>query len=88
MPRKGLDYLIKAFSLLEKETNSALLIVGEGPFRKECEDLIKELGIKNVFFIGGVDDILKASYYRVCDVFVLPAIFLNSLRKKTWLLWL
>ena len=39
----------------------------------------RELGIKNVFFIGGVDDISKASYYRVCDVFVLPAIFLNSL---------
>ena len=80
VPHKGLDYLIKAFSLLEKKTNVALLIVGEGPFRKECEDLIKELGIKNVFFMGGVfDDILKASYYKVCDVFVLPAVFLNSL---------
>jgi len=76
VPHKGLDYLIKAFSLLEKETNVALLIVGEGPFRKECENLIKELGIKNVFFMDGVfDDILKASYYKACDVFVLPAIF-------------
>jgi len=29
--------------------------------------------------MGGVfDDILKASYYKVCDVFVLPAVFLNG----------
>lgn len=76
---KGLDYLIKAFVPIEKETEATLLVVGDGPFRKECENLVKELGVKNVFFMGGVfDDVIKASYYRSCDVFVFPAIFLGS----------
>jgi glycosyltransferase involved in cell wall biosynthesis len=76
---KGLDYLIKAFALLEKEAEVALLIVGDGPFRQECEDLVKDLGAKNVFFMGRVfDDIIKAAYYKVCDIFVLPAVLLGS----------
>ena len=76
---KGLDYLIKSFALIEKETEVALLIVGDGPFRRECENLVEKLGIKNVFFMGAVfDDVIKASYYKVCDIFVLPAILLGS----------
>lgn len=70
--RKGLDYLIRAFAMLEKETNVALLIVGDGPFRKECENLAKELKVKNAYFVGYVKD--QPSYFKNCDIFVLPAI--------------
>jgi len=77
--RKGLDYLIKAFALLEKEIDNVfLLIVGDGPFIKECKDLAKKLNIKNIHFMGYIDPIYKASCYKACDVFVLPAIFIGS----------
>jgi len=81
-PLKGLDYLIKAFALLEKKMdNVCLLVVGDGPFRKDCENLVKELGVKNVLFMGSVDEddnTTKAFYYKACDVFVLPTIILNG----------
>ena len=75
---KGIDYLIKSFVLLEKELeNVFLIIVGDGPFRKEYEKLAEELCLKNIIFTGykGVD---KAFYYKACDVFVLPSIFLDD----------
>ena len=79
-PMKGLDYLIKAFALLEKKMDDvALLAVGDGYFKSECEDLVKKLGIQNALFMGRVDDtITKVAYYKACDVFVLPTIFLNG----------
>lgn len=79
-PVKGLDYLIQAFSLLEIEVDVSLVILGDGPFKKECENLVRELDLKNVFFIGAVhDNVVKASYYKMCDVFVLPSIYFDDL---------
>jgi glycosyltransferase involved in cell wall biosynthesis len=72
VPDKGLDYLINAFALLETKSNVALLIGGEGPSKKECEILVKKLNIKNIFFEGYIED--QASYFKTCDIFVLPAI--------------
>lgn len=81
IPSKGLDYLINAFALLEgKMDDVCLLVVGDGYFRKECEDLVKKSGVENVFFMGSVDmgdKMTKANYYRTCDVFVLPTVFLD-----------
>ena len=75
---KGVDYLIKSFSLIEEKiSNAFLVIVGDGPFREECENLAEELEIKNIVFTGYMD-INKALYYNACDVFVLPTIFLNG----------
>ncbi|KAF5430705.1 Glycosyltransferase involved in cell wall bisynthesis [Candidatus Methanophagaceae archaeon] len=75
---KGVDYLIKSFSLLGKKMeNVFLIIVGDGPFRKECENLAEELYVKNIIFTG-YKDIEKASYYKACDVFVLPSILIGD----------
>ena len=75
---KGVDYLIKSFALLEKELeNIILIIVGDGPFKKECESLAEELGVKNIIFTG-YKGVGKAFYYKACDVFVLPSIFLDG----------
>ncbi|MGP8324095.1 MAG: glycosyltransferase family 4 protein, partial [Methanosarcinaceae archaeon] len=75
---KGVDYLIKSFSLIEKKIGNAfLVIVGDGPFREECENLAEELEIKNIIFAGYMD-INKTLYYNACDVFVLPTIFLSG----------
>jgi len=76
VPRKGLDYLIEAFALLEEEIGVTLIVVGDGPFRGECEKLAKDLDLENVVFTGYAVD--QASYYKTCDLFVLPAIFVGN----------
>ncbi|MDI9395921.1 MAG: glycosyltransferase family 4 protein [Euryarchaeota archaeon] len=73
---KGLDYLIRSFSLLEKDNEQIFMIVaGDGPERIRYEKLAKEQGIKNIIFTGRVSKKDIASYYNACDVFVLPSIF-------------
>lgn len=76
---KGLDYLLRAFSLLENNDNIFLIVVGEGPYKNECEKITEQLKIKNVIFAGPIFGDEKASYYKECDVFILPAIFCNDL---------
>ena len=77
--RKGLDYLIRAFKLLEDKVNNVyLLIVGSGPFEGYCKKLANELGVKNIMFKGYVPDSEIELYHNLCNVFVLPSIFLNG----------
>ena len=86
---KGLDYLIRAFSKLEKESDNVFLLIGgdadsnlysssaaEGNFKLYCQKLAKSLNIKNIKFIGHVshEDIVK--YFYLCNIFVLPTRFL------------
>jgi glycosyltransferase involved in cell wall biosynthesis len=72
--RKGLDVLIKAFSVIERERNDVFLVIcGDGDFRSFCEDLVGQLRIKNVFFLGTVPEEEIASYFRTADIFVLPS---------------
>jgi len=78
--RKGLDYLIKAFKLLEDDLSDVyLLIAGSGPFEEHCKTLVSELGIKNVMFRGYVPEDEIELYHNLCDVLVLPAIFYNNI---------
>lgn len=77
--RKGLDYLINAFKLLEdKGYDFYLLIVGTGDFEEYCRKLADQLQIKNIMFVGYVNDSEIELFYNVCDVFVLPSIFLDD----------
>lgn len=74
IPRKGLDILIKAFKKLESKMGGVrLLIAGEGDFRPFCENLARELNLKNIKFLGSVPFEKAASYYAMSDVFVLPS---------------
>jgi glycosyltransferase involved in cell wall biosynthesis len=64
--------LIKAFDKANI-TNSQLLLVGEGYFKKECETLVEALKIKDkVIFLGFRYDIEKI--YNACDLFVIPSL--------------
>jgi glycosyltransferase involved in cell wall biosynthesis len=75
---KGIEYLLRAFSRLEKETqNTFLVIAGDGPSKKELENLAEDLKIENILFAGTVSKKDIASYYNLCDIFVLPSIFTN-----------
>lgn len=71
---KGHNILLEAFSIVLKEvSNARLVLVGDGPLRKNLEDKAKELGIINkINFLGFRHDINEL--LKIFDVFVLPSI--------------
>jgi glycosyltransferase involved in cell wall biosynthesis len=79
IPRKGLDILIKAFSLLRrKRTDVCLLIGGDGPFRHYCEELAKSLKIPDISFVGPINHHSVVDLYEKADVLVLPSYFYKN----------
>jgi glycosyltransferase involved in cell wall biosynthesis len=74
--RKGIKYLIEAFSKLKKEMDDiVLIIIGRGECREELEFFSKNLNIEdNVYFMGFIEDELLPAYYLLCDVCVMPSI--------------
>lgn len=73
-PRKGLQYLLKAFKKIHEQKNSTrLAIVGEGPEKKSLQKLAEKLKIQDhVRFLGQQDNIPKL--LKSSDLFVLPSI--------------
>jgi len=77
--RKGLIYLLKTFEKLKRKyQNLRLIVVGEGPERKNCEDFVKEKKLRDVVFLGELkgNDLFKI--YRTADIFCAPSIFGES----------
>ena len=69
---KNLSELIELFSIsLVQNNNLTLLIVGDGPARKELEELAARLGVSDhVVFTGMVKPTQVHHYYQLGDVFV------------------
>ncbi|MBT3413285.1 MAG: glycosyltransferase [Candidatus Jacksonbacteria bacterium] len=53
VPQKGYDILLKAFSLLRKQRECRLVILGDGTERATLEILAKELNVHNDVFMPG-----------------------------------
>ena len=79
---KGLDYLIRAFGVIAKQTDARLVIGGgsKNPKAHEVEvksgltAIVDELGLRDrVTFTGYVPDELLETYYRRAMIFVLPS---------------
>jgi glycosyltransferase involved in cell wall biosynthesis len=72
---KGLDVLIQAFArVAEKFPAWRLVVLGEGPKRRELEVLVAQRGLAGrVDLPGAVADV--GAYYRSADLFVLPSRF-------------
>ncbi len=68
---KGVKYLIQA----AKNIDALIGITGDGPERKNLENLVKDLKLKNVKFFGYIngDDLIHL-YYRA-DVCVVPSVW-------------
>jgi glycosyltransferase involved in cell wall biosynthesis len=68
----GLEYLVKAFSLLIKkypEFPIKLLIVGGGSMKNQLQDLSEEIGIEdNTIFTGAVKHSSIAKYHNMMDI--------------------
>lgn len=61
-----------------KNLNKKLFVVGDGPMRKEFEEKINELKIKNVNMIGFLPHENIFTFYNIADVLVLPS------KAETW----
>ena len=73
--RKGIDDLIQAFiQVSTKMNNVELVIVGDGPERKNLEDILSSNSlISRVKFTGKVTDEELNQQYSKADVIVLPS---------------
>lgn len=72
---KGVHYLLQAYNKLQKERNDiGLVLLGDGPEKKDYEDYVKKNNLKNVFFEGFIHQDDLPEYYIVSDIFVLPSL--------------
>lgn len=77
--RKGLIYLLEAYKILqEKNNNIRLIIVGEGPLKKDCQDFAEYNDLKDVIFEGEMPSNTIAKYLNSSHIFCSPAIFGES----------
>ncbi|MEW5011050.1 MAG: glycosyltransferase [Cycloclasticus sp.] len=74
--KKGVKYLIEAFSQLPAKTQqeSVLWIIGDGDERVALERQAKELGLSNIEFWGQVPNDQLPHYYAAASIFVAPSI--------------
>jgi phosphatidyl-myo-inositol alpha-mannosyltransferase len=73
-PRKGVDRLIRAMSIVRQERPDATLaIVGDGPDRPALEALAARLGVA-ASFTGRVSEAELPSYYRAAQLVCAPAL--------------
>lgn len=71
---KNIKTLISAFELIRKTRQDVgLFIAGDGPTRKELENLGKKVG--NVNFLGRLSEIDLKNFLEDIDIFVLPSMF-------------
>lgn len=75
--RKGISFLIEAYSeLLKQKEDVALVLAGpDDGYRDKAELLIHKFGLKNkVKFTGYIDTFDKLAAYVDCDVLIYPSI--------------
>ncbi|MEM5809529.1 MAG: glycosyltransferase [Candidatus Aenigmatarchaeota archaeon] len=75
-PYKGVEYLIKAIPLVTQNISKIkFVIVGSGEKEKELKELANKLRVSDkIIFTGQVEDRIRNTFYKICDVFVLPSI--------------
>lgn len=72
-PRKGCDLAVRAFLRLRRaHPQLRLCVVGDGPRRRDCEDLVPADARANVWFAGAVDEEDKRRFYASADLFLAP----------------
>ncbi len=71
--RKGLTHLLQAYHRLRKRrVDARLLVVGDGPKRREYKRFVGLRGIRDVEFLGRVSDDEKVRYFASADIYCAP----------------
>lgn len=74
-PRKGIDFLVKAFSRMSAPGTVLVIAGNDMGFRTRVESIVREKGLSNeVLFTGLLTGTDKLSAYRDADMLVYPAI--------------
>lgn len=72
---KGFHRIIEVLPEISKRYEPDFYIIGDagpaGDFRKEIEDKIRELNLKNVFLLGSKSNEELVYWYNACDIFCL-----------------
>ena len=88
-PAKGVENLVLAYSLLRRELPESCLVLA-GPdegMRNKLQRMITELGIRDVLFLGPLDQSKKWIALCAADVFCLPSryeAFPNAVLEAAW----
>ena len=62
---------IRAFSIIaDKYENAKLILAGDGPERRNLENLVASLELKNVDFLGNIPNENMNAVYRSADIFL------------------
>lgn len=74
-PPKNQKFLLQIFEKIKKEkTNSTLLMIGDGPLKKEIEAEIKRLNLQDSVILLGVRNDVP-NLLMAMDVFLLPSLY-------------
>ena len=76
-PLKRVPWLVEAFASGTRGTDASLLLVGDGPDRSRCEDLVRELGLEHRVRFCGEHDALP-------DLLAPRDAFLSSSREESF----
>lgn len=85
IPRKGLDYLIAAIAKAKEEfPNTTLTVIGDGPNRKEYEQLARETLKDGFAFLGFQPHQVVSDTMAKAYLFSLPSITMPSGESETF----
>ncbi len=70
--KRPLD-LLRAFQIVRRSNDAALIFVGEGDERSYLERYVSENRISNVLFVGFKNQTQLPPFYEIADIFVLPS---------------
>ena len=73
--RKGLKYLLLAYSKLKWDfPDLRLIVVGPGEPDAECYRIMSERNLQDVIFTGRVSDEMRAKYFKSAHIYCSPAV--------------
>ena len=71
-PVKRVTDVIRTFDIVQKKIPAALILVGDGPDRSNCELLVREMGLQNsVKFLGKQNELPEI--LSSADIFLMPS---------------
>jgi N-acetyl-alpha-D-glucosaminyl L-malate synthase BshA len=71
-PVKRVMDVVKIFDIVQKKIPAALILVGDGPERSNCEMLVRELGLQHsVKFLGKQNELPEI--LSAADIFLMPS---------------